>query len=313
VAPLVSVVIPVYNQGGFVGAAIESVLAQDVPSELIVVDDGSTDETPDVLDRFGDRLLTIRQPNRGAAAALNAGIRAAAGKFVCWLSADDRYLPGKLRMQVALLESLPSAGFSCTWTRLIDAEGRLYRPDKPPRWKHEDRFVSVFWNNPINGSSVMIRKALLDQVGYFDESLTADVDAHMWLRLLETTELAEVRHFLTEYRIHTASISANRPRMAAARTQVRRPYVVSGALERRLGEDSSRVLFRMALDFGMRGMSDLSIALLDRPAVRSSLPVRRQTAQAGVRLLGGPVGQAGRRLFRSGREIARRATVSRRR
>lgn len=98
--PLVSVVVPTYNQANYLRSAIESVLTHDYPNiELIVVDDGSTDATPEVLRDYGDAIVLIRQPNRGAANPLNEGIRAARGTYVCWLSSDDAFLPGKLRRQ----------------------------------------------------------------------------------------------------------------------------------------------------------------------------------------------------------------------
>src|SRR5438477_430437 len=102
--PAVSVVIPVYNQRIYVGGAIDSVLSiSDIPLELIVVNDGSTDGTSNVLDEYRHSITLIEQPNRGAATALNRGISAATGELVCWLSADDQFLPGKLEAQTQYL------------------------------------------------------------------------------------------------------------------------------------------------------------------------------------------------------------------
>ena len=123
--PLVSVVIPSYNCGGVIGDTLESVLAQDYPAlEVIVVDDGSTDDTCDVVARYGDRVTLLQQRNAGAAVARNAGIRCARGDYVALLDADDLWLPGKLSIQVDHLEGNPQVGTCCTrW--------HLQRPDEP--------------------------------------------------------------------------------------------------------------------------------------------------------------------------------------
>jgi glycosyltransferase involved in cell wall biosynthesis len=105
-APIVSVIVPVYNQGAYVAGAIASVLEQRYsPVELIVINDGSTDGTADRLKAYEHKARIIHQENRGAAAALNRGIRESRGSLVCWLSADDEFLPGKLEAQVAAFES----------------------------------------------------------------------------------------------------------------------------------------------------------------------------------------------------------------
>ena len=106
--PLVSVVIPAYNCERYLGRAIRSVLAQTYPRiECIVVDDGSTDGTAEVIDRFGSAVRAIRQENGGAAAARNAGIRTATGRYIAFLDADDYWLRNKLELQIHILEKNP--------------------------------------------------------------------------------------------------------------------------------------------------------------------------------------------------------------
>lgn len=264
--PLVSVVIPVYNQGSFLPTAIESVLAQDYrPIELIVVDDGSTDATPAVLERYADRLLAARQENQGAAAALNNGIAMARGQYVCWLSADDEFLPGKLSAQVAALRSHPEHGLTHTGYDVVDEHGRLLRRVSLPRMRDRDAFVAVFWANPINGSTVMLRRELFDRVGPFDVDLRADVDADMWLRLLRQTRVGVVPGVFLRYRVHRRSLSADRALMAASITRVRRRYLDDGSLAARLAERppdaAADVLARMAIEFATRGLHELGIEL----------------------------------------------------
>ncbi|HVV48376.1 MAG TPA: glycosyltransferase [Polyangia bacterium] len=129
----VSVVIPTYNRAALVGGAVESVLAQSYPRcHAVVVDDGSTDDTARVLARYADnpRVRVLRQPNRGVAAARNAGLAAAEGAYVAFLDSDDRWYPWKLSVQVAVLQKLATEGVGMLWTDMdiVDPEGSLVTP-----------------------------------------------------------------------------------------------------------------------------------------------------------------------------------------
>src|SRR5712672_3418309 len=127
--PLVSVVIPAYNCARVIGDALDSVVDQNYPAlEVLVVDDGSTDETCDVVARYGSAVTLIKQRNAGAAVARNEGMRRARGKYVALLDADDLWLPGKLQLQVDYLERNPDVAMSCTRWRLLhpDAVGRYH-------------------------------------------------------------------------------------------------------------------------------------------------------------------------------------------
>ena len=253
--PLVTVVIPTYNQASYLPAAIQSVLEQDYPNvELIVVDDGSTDATPGIIAGYGDAIVHIGQPNRGAANALNAGIRAANGSLVCWLSSDDVFLPGKLRRQVDAFREEPDLGFCYTGFVTMDAEGRDLRDVSDVPTIHPDLFVSVFWANPVNGSTVMMPRAIFDEVGPFDETLRADVDGDMWLRVLKTRRARYLPGASLRYRIHDAALSADKPLMRASKSQVRRARLRDGSLVARLrASDPVRtwpaILARMSAQF----------------------------------------------------------------
>ncbi len=124
-APRVSVVIPTYNRAHLVGHTIDSVLAQSFPGiEIIVIDDGSRDETPAVLAAYGDRIRVLRQPNNGMNPARNAGLALARGEYVALLDSDDLWLPFKIALQVELLERFPAAGFTFSeFFILRDASG----------------------------------------------------------------------------------------------------------------------------------------------------------------------------------------------
>jgi glycosyltransferase involved in cell wall biosynthesis len=264
--PVVSVVIPAYNQAAYLRGAIDSVLAQDeVRLELIVVNDGSTDDTAAVLQSYNARLTAISQPNQGAANALNRGIRAARAELICWLSADDEFLPGKISAQVAFLARHPDVAMCCTGFVVIDGVDRVIRHERSPRWPHPDPFLAVFWRNPINGSTVMLRRSVYDDVGPFDERLAADVDADMWMRIATRWEIGQIAEEYVRYRVHGASLSANRPAMRATMTEVRRMRIDDGSLIQRVeaaGEDGAALLARMSTEYAWRGLRGLARDLL---------------------------------------------------
>ena len=184
--PLVSVVMPAYNVAWCIGRAVDSVLAQDFRArELIVVNDGSTDDTRAVLDGYRGRINVIDQENRGMCAARNVAIRHARGAYIAFLDADDWWLPEKLSRQVELMESRPEIGFCSTAARVEDEHGNLLN-----LWRcclgRTQMLETLFAENAaIAGgcSAVMARKHLIEQVGLFDESLRGFEDPDLWIRL----------------------------------------------------------------------------------------------------------------------------------
>lgn len=189
--PAVSVVIPAYNAAWCVRKAIESVLAQDYRDfELIVVDDGSTDDTSAVLADYGDRIRVVRKANEGLSSARNAGIAAALGEYVAFLDADDWWLPGKLSRQVAFMQAHPELGFTSTAARVEDPQGRFVNLWACARWQGPflDHLFGANAEVAGSGSAVIAKRALFEQVGGFDESLRSLEDIDMWLRLAAATE-----------------------------------------------------------------------------------------------------------------------------
>ncbi len=181
-SPLVSVILPSYNRADWLRAAIDSVLAQDYPAyQLIVVDDGSQDETPALLRSYGNRLSRLRQSNKGVSAARNAGIGRAQGELIAFLDSDDRWLPQKLAVQVAYMQAHPELLFCQTeeiWMR------RGVRVN--PKQKHQKQAGMIFEPSLrlclISPSAVMMRRDFFQKVGRFDESLPACEDYDLWLR-----------------------------------------------------------------------------------------------------------------------------------
>ena len=182
-SPRVSVIIPTYNRSWCLSEAIDSVLSQTFQDmELIVVDDGSTDQTPALLSRYADRLRVLRQTNRGVSAARNHGIQAAGGELIALLDSDDTWQPDKLARQVAFFDTHPDALICQTeeiWIRRGMRVNPKHRHRKPSGWIFEASLALCL----VSPSAVMMRRELLQEMGGFDESLPACEDYDLWLRV----------------------------------------------------------------------------------------------------------------------------------
>lgn len=211
--PTVSVVIPNYNYARFVGQAIESALAQSVaPLEVIVVNNGSTDNSLEVLRGFGERIRLIDQPNQGQSGARNAGIAAARGSLIAFLDADDVWLAGKLEKQLPLF-ARPAVGLVYGGYTL--ASGSLEpRETRIPRLR--GRILREFASGPaavITGgeSTAVIRKECFARVGDFDPELSISAGWDMYRRIASLYEVELVPEPLMLYRQHgnNASLRAD--------------------------------------------------------------------------------------------------------
>jgi glycosyltransferase involved in cell wall biosynthesis len=179
----VSVIIPTYNRSWCLAEAVDSVLSQDFSGfELIVVDDGSADGTPQLLKGYGDALRVLRQDNHGVSAARNAGIAASHAGLIAFLDSDDLWLPGKLRRQVEFFASHPEA-LICQTEELWVKNGRRVNPGKRHRKRDGMIFEPSLELCLVSPSAVMVRRELFDGVGLFDEALPACEDYDLWLRV----------------------------------------------------------------------------------------------------------------------------------
>ncbi|HUT04473.1 MAG TPA: glycosyltransferase [bacterium] len=180
---LVSVIIPVYNDEQHVADAIESALLQTLKDvEVIVVDDGSTDGTPEVLEKYEGRIVHIRQENRGLPGARNTGIKASRGKYLCFLDSDDTLLHRKVEVQAAVLEKEPEVGLCYAgWLDVDIVTGKVLRDFSLARPEHDSNSDVFPPHFPV--FSVMVRREWFDKVGLFDERLKALEDSDMWWRL----------------------------------------------------------------------------------------------------------------------------------
>jgi len=199
----VSIVIPAYNKAGWTTRTVESVLGQTYPNmEVIVVDDGSTDDTRDRLVRFKDRIRYVHKKNGGACSARNLGIRLATGEYIGFLDCDDMYLPRKVESSVSYLEDNPDFGFVHNPVYLIDENDRtigvsLTRRKCPVGWISRELLLGNFICNP----SVIVKKACFEKVGLFDETIFVPADWDMWLRLAEQYKAGYIGQLLSSYRI----------------------------------------------------------------------------------------------------------------
>jgi glycosyltransferase involved in cell wall biosynthesis len=200
--PLVSVVIPCFNQAHFLAEAIESVLAQTYPHiETIVVDDGSTDNTLAVAGREPG-VRRLRQLNSGVASARNLGLAQARGGFLVFLDADDRLLPDALEVGMCAISRRPQIAFAAGMSRDVGVDGRQLTDRKQPLVT-QDHYLRLLLECFIwSGSSLVYRRSALEAVGAFDASLAAADDYDLYLKLARRYPLYCHDTVVTEYRRH---------------------------------------------------------------------------------------------------------------
>ncbi|MEB3885005.1 glycosyltransferase [Lyngbya sp. CCY1209] len=182
--PRVSVIIPAYNADRYICMAIDSVLSQSyLDYEIIVVDDGSTDGTRNILQRYGDRIRPLHQQNGGMAAARNRGISEARGELIALLDHDDIFLDGKLQAQVSRFDSHPDAGLVNSGWQIIDADGTVRSPIEP--WHDIPHLTLETWltRTPILPSAMMFRRQWWERAGGFDSRFDGADDVDFVLRL----------------------------------------------------------------------------------------------------------------------------------
>lgn len=208
--PLVSVVIPTYNYGTYVGRAIESVLMQDYqPKQIIVADDESTDNTPEVLTAYKDRVEVLHLPHGGPGAARNAGLHAAQGELIALLDADDIWLEGKLAQQVELMRQTPQAGLCHSLIEPFDEDG-VYEPWVPDDDELADGDCAdkIFRVNSIATSTVVMRRGAIPQHGFYEDMPTSQ-DYALWLDVLFASSAVFIRQVLARYRGHRGQVTSN--------------------------------------------------------------------------------------------------------
>lgn len=208
--PKVSVIIPTYNRSKYLCEAIDSVLAQTYKDfEIIVIDDGSTDDTRNVLnERYDGRIQYLYQANQGYSVAANKGIEASVGEYIAILGDDDLWLPEKLERQVRQFDDHPEFGFVGSESLVINGQGLATDHYKRGQG-NVDTFESLYEMPFIPALTVVIRRRCLDEVGYFDPQLPNAQDYDLWLRLAKRYRFCYMDMPLAKYRLHGSNLSRN--------------------------------------------------------------------------------------------------------
>ena len=226
--PTISCIVPVYNGARFVAEALDSILAQSLPpNEIIVVDDGSTDATPAVVDRYARHVTYLRQDNRGPAGARNRGIAMSTGEFLSFLDADDLWRENKLERQLHALESNPAAGICISLVQNFWVEELAHERER----LRDDRFAQ-----PMPGhvcQCLLARRSAFETVGTFDESKRVSEDSDWFLRAARAgIGKLIIDEPLVDRRIHQNNISYEVFRPGKARADML-DLVIGNLRERR--------------------------------------------------------------------------------
>jgi glycosyltransferase involved in cell wall biosynthesis len=297
--PAISVVVATYNYGRYLAGALDSALGQSFRDvEVIVVDDGSTDNTGDVIAPYlsDPRVRYERLDHVGQPAAKNIGIRLARGRLIAFLDADDLWLPKKLEKQIALLKADPTVGVIYSRRGLVDERGRALEYQQPPL--HRGRVLeAMFRTNFVCFSSAIVHRRVFKHVGLFNESLNLAIDYDLWLRVAPGYRFDFVDEPLVLYRTGHANLSQ--------RTE-ERLLAVYGIMERFLNTDEGRRFLSPAAIRDAKAETCLHIALARRSRSRLaalpwyfrclSLSPRHAMAWRGLASL--PLPEAARRLVR---------------
>lgn len=204
-SPAVSVILPVFNGANYLRFAIESVLNQTLRDfELIVIDDGSTDSTPDIVRSYGTRLKYIRKDNGGVASAFNRGIQESSGRYISWLSHDDVFDSAKLEKQVAVLSRMDTPAVCYTDVELIDSMGAVIAEVRLPEYARSEVLRHVLSHEIIGMAcySLCYDRRCIEEVGLYSEYWRYTQDADMLARLARRFPLVRVPGLLVQIREH---------------------------------------------------------------------------------------------------------------
>tara|TARA_R110000823_G_scaffold32383_4_gene91338 strand:- start:135 stop:1052 length:918 start_codon:yes stop_codon:yes gene_type:complete len=220
---LVSVIVPVYNRAHLVSETIQSILSQTYePVEIILINDGSSDESLSILReyerRFPTKVRVIDQPNQGQIIARNNGIEAAQGKYIAFLDSDDLWLEDKLERQMPLFE--PGVGLVYSGTEIIDEDGQTIRVEPADESITGDIYPQLLIKNRMTGGTVVVTAEALEHVGLFSTDFKAAENWDLWLRICKVYSARVVRDPLIKYRIHEDNMSGDGQLMLRAKLQI---------------------------------------------------------------------------------------------
>jgi glycosyltransferase involved in cell wall biosynthesis len=275
--PLVTVVTPSYNQGRFIAATIESVLAQDYPNvEYIVVDGASTDETAEVVARYADRLTFISEPDRGQSDAINKGFRRARGEYVAWLNSDDLFLPGAIAAAVAALRAHPEAGAVYGEGYQIDEAGNVISRFGVTQEFNLWKLLNL--SDYILQQTVFFRRSVFDEIGLLDEALHYGMDWEILMRIGLHHPLVYVPHFMGAIREYPAAKS-----FAGGAKRARE---LASVMRRHTGKRFPPGMFVYGMPSYVAVVNSRIGAVLRGPLAPLGARVQRRIAALGDRMVG---------------------------
>jgi len=270
--PTVSVVIPAYNHASYLAQTISSALAQTWrDSEIIVVDDGSTDETPQIAKQFGGEIRYLRQANRGIAAARNAGIKQAQGEFISFLDDDDVWEPEYLVSVLSVFQQDADTMAVHTGWQAIDEEGNCLPARSINVVPPESMYRALLAGGFFTGACVTVRKKCLDQVGLLDEALQGCDDLDLWLRISRVHRFRGIPRALVLYRMHEGGLSSNELHMFRDKLKVLTKHFGPDKGDPPTWDDDKRRAFGFAyrsgaIEYIRQGQVDKGWRLLARAA-----------------------------------------------
>jgi glycosyltransferase involved in cell wall biosynthesis len=237
--PTVSFIVPNYNYGHYLGECLESAVRQTYTDwEIVIVDDSSRDNSREIARSYVEqypekiRLIELQDGPGGPPRAINAGIRAMRGRYFSWLSSDDRCHPQRLEKLVAKLDRSPSAGMVHTAFALIDSDGCQYGVTVPQDYPRTEAFFRLLQGNIINGSTVLVRKTLLDEIGPLLEThlefpdLLRVSEYILWLDLSMRADVALVAEVLHDYRLHQLNAEYNGSSLGSTLVRIAKRYFI---------------------------------------------------------------------------------------
>jgi len=298
----ISVVIAAYNAAKYIRETLDSVLAQTyLPLEVIVVDDGSTDETAAIVRSYAGRVRLLQQENRGEPAARNVGIRNAQGDYIAFVDSDDLWMPEKLKLQTARLLEKKVVWVTCYADSFDDSSGRILSGYKKKLYEG-DILEKEFANPFIRSPTPVVKKTVFEEVGYFDEDKDALIgeDKNMWMRIAAHYPLGAVYQVLALKREHPTSALSSTPTEEKLKGQLCLIERNVSRQPQRLARYKNRVLARIYLNNGTdllkQGEYERARLLIDK--AQQLNPFSFQVEVYWLILHSGEIGRKGYRLYR---------------